>query len=209
MHNSRTRKRIRLKDYDYSENGYYFVTVCTDNRQELFGTIEGPRIVLNDAGKMIQFWWSEIPTHFKEIALDRYVIMPDHIHGIIIVGADRRVRPIQMRHTYDVPSIHTGYIPNDEKYNDITINCGDATNTGRTHRSAPTVSGIMQWFKTMTTNKYIHHVKTDNWKPFRKRLRQRSFHDHIIRNDRSLNAIRKYIAENPVNGEQDKQGGCI
>lgn len=67
----------------------------------------------------------------------------------------------------------------------------------------------MQWFKTMTTNKYIHHVKTDNWKPFKIRLWQRFIHDHIIRNNRSLNTIREYIDNNPVNGEQDKRGGCI
>jgi putative transposase len=85
MQNSKTRKQNRLKGYDYSADGYYFVTVCTNNRQALFGTIENIQIVLNKAGEMIQFWWSEIPIHFSGITLDKYIIMPNHIHGIIIV----------------------------------------------------------------------------------------------------------------------------
>ena len=81
--------------------------------------------------------------------------------------------------------------------------CDHIRNSGRTHRSAPTVPGMIQWFKTMSTNDYIRNVKTNGWTPFNKRLWQRSFHDHIIRNERSLNAIREYIANNPINWEQD------
>jgi len=177
------RKPIRLKNYDYSSKGCYFLTVCTENRQGLFGEIENDKIILNHTGKMVNFWWSEISTHFTGIELDQYTIMPNHIHGIInIVGDDRCVVPIQ----------------NNKLSNNNKIN-----NNGRTHRSAPTISDIIQWFKTITTNKYMQNVKNNNWQPFNKRLWQRSFHDHIIRNDRSLNAIREYISNNPVNWEQD------
>ena len=201
-----TRKQMRLKKYDYSADGYYFVTLCTNNRQALFGTIENNQTVLNNAGEMIEFWWSEISIHFSGIALDQYTIMPNHIHGIIIVGADRCVRPKlnRMQNAYDTPMIKNNRISNNESFNDNDNTIyNDTFNNGRTHRSAPTISGIVQWFKTMTTNHYIKNVKNNNWLPFNKRLWQRSFHDHIIRNERSLNAIREYISHNPVNWEQD------
>ena len=76
---------------------------------------------------------------------------------------------------------------------------------GRTHRSAPTISQIIQWFKTMTTNQYIQNIKNNNWRPFNRNLWQRSFHDHIIRNDKSLHKIRKYITDNPANWADDEE----
>ena len=87
------RKNMRLKEYDYSQDGYYFVTICTQDRRYLFTE-------LNGIGKMADYWWNELPNHFKnEIDLDEYVFMPNHIHGILIrknVGADRCVRPIKL-----------------------------------------------------------------------------------------------------------------
>jgi REP element-mobilizing transposase RayT len=148
---------------------------------------------------MIDFWWSQISVHFPCVELDQHVIMPNHIHAIInIVGADRCVRPILnniVRHNSDIDTHdHVVSIKNDRAH---------FQNSGRTRRSAPTVSEMMQWFKTMTTNDYIKNVKTNNWPTFNKHVWQRSFYDHVIRNERSLNAIREYILDNPVNWQQD------
>jgi REP element-mobilizing transposase RayT len=79
----KNRKPNRLFNYDYSQNGMYFVTICTKNREELFGEIENGKIVLNDIGKIAQKCWLEIPNHFPHISLDEFIIMPNHIHGIL------------------------------------------------------------------------------------------------------------------------------
>jgi putative transposase len=204
----KNRKQIRLPNFDYSENGYYFVTVSTYDRRNIFGRIENNQAILNDAGNMIDFWWSEIPVHFCGVRLEQRIIMPNHIHAIInIVGADRCVRPILNNNTPPIPDDDIRTSSKTERYPEIMgrqMSDHDRIgNDGRTHRSAPTVSGMIQWFKTMSTNDYIRNVKNNGWPPFNKRLWQRSFHDHIIRNERSLNAIRRYIAKNPVNWEQD------
>ena len=82
----RNRKLNRLPQYDYSSEGYYFVTVCTKDREERFGEIENGKMVLNEYGKLAKMQWQEMPKHFQSIQLDEYVIMPNHIHGIIIIN---------------------------------------------------------------------------------------------------------------------------
>ena len=88
------RRSIRLKGYDYSSNGAYYVTIVTQGREHFFGHITNKEMVLNDAGQMIVKWWNELPNKFPNIELGTMVIMPNHFHNIIhIVGADLRVRP--------------------------------------------------------------------------------------------------------------------
>ena len=88
------RKSIRLKGWDYTNNGFYFVTICTQNHECFFGKIENGKMKLNDTGLMIDYWWQKIPNKFPGILLDKYQIMPNHIHMIInIVGAGSS-RPI-------------------------------------------------------------------------------------------------------------------
>ncbi len=82
---SQPHKSVRLKDYDYSSSGYYFVTICTDDKQHLFGQIVGEEMKLNTMGEMAQKGWYEITKHRPEIELDEFVVMPNHIHGIIII----------------------------------------------------------------------------------------------------------------------------
>jgi putative transposase len=77
------RKSIRLANYDYSQAGAYFITICTQNRECLFGEIVGDEMQLNDAGRIIQLIWNEIPIHYPQVELDEFVIMPNHVHGII------------------------------------------------------------------------------------------------------------------------------
>ncbi|MFQ5713870.1 MAG: transposase [Candidatus Scalinduaceae bacterium] len=79
------RRSIRLKDYDYSQQGGYFVTICARNRELLFGRIAEEKMLLNDAGKFANKCWLEIPEHFLHVTLDEFIVMPNHIHGIIII----------------------------------------------------------------------------------------------------------------------------
>src|SRR5438445_12726107 len=80
------RKSIRLKGYDYSQHGAYFITICTQNREYFFGKIVDKKMVLHDSGKMVDIWWMKLFEKFPDISMDAYVIMPNHIHGIIIIN---------------------------------------------------------------------------------------------------------------------------
>lgn len=173
------RRSVRLKDYDYSQDGAYFVTVCVQNRVCLFGEIVDGVMCLNDAGKMVEQWWMELNNKFPDIETDTFTVMPNHFHGIImIVGAALCGRP------------------------DFTE--GNQDKEGQPHRVAPTLGTIMDWFKTMTTNEYIRHVKQDNWLPFPGKLWQRNYHERIIRNDEELNRTREYIMFNPARWAEDE-----
>jgi putative transposase len=90
------KKLTRLKEYNYSQSGYYFVTVCTENKEEWFGRIEDGRMVLNNYGEIAKDFWSEIPLHFEHVKIDEFKIMPNHVHGILIIE-DNRVGNAYMR----------------------------------------------------------------------------------------------------------------
>ena len=79
------RRSIRLQGYDYSQAGAYFVTICTQNKECLFGDIANGKMVLNDAGRMAEKCWCDIPVHFPHAGLDEWVIMPNHVHGILSI----------------------------------------------------------------------------------------------------------------------------
>jgi REP element-mobilizing transposase RayT len=97
--NLNTRKQIRLKDRDYSEDGYYFVSICTECRKHLFGIIENDTVVLNETGVMADAWRHTMFDKYPNIRIDTYIIMPNHIHGIInIAGADPCIRPYSIRY---------------------------------------------------------------------------------------------------------------
>jgi hypothetical protein len=117
--------------------------------------------------------------------------MPNHFHGIIIiVGADLRVCP-ENADLRVCPDIN-----NNDNYRGEHIGQGE-------HIGSP-LHKIVQWFKTMTTNDYIKNVRTYNWKPFNKKLWQRNYYEHIIRNEIELDKIREYILNNPMNWEIDE-----
>ena len=82
----------RLKNWDYSSNGYYFITICTKYRKHLFGKIRNGEMQLSDIGKIAYQYWQEIPNHFLLVRLDSFVIMPNHMHGIITIGTNRNTK---------------------------------------------------------------------------------------------------------------------
>jgi REP element-mobilizing transposase RayT len=82
------RKLTRLKGYDYSQSGYYFVTICTKDREEWFGRIEDGRMYLSTSGEIATDFWAEIPLHFQHIEADEFSVMPNHVHGILIIEED-------------------------------------------------------------------------------------------------------------------------
>lgn len=156
------RRSIRLRGYDYSQAGAYFVTICAQNREFLFGEIVNGEMRLNDAGKMIQTVWGEIPVYYQGIDIDSFIVMPNHIHGIVIVGAAPRGRP------------------------DSDTRCGMLI--GQAQGPAPTglsLPDVMHRFKTMTTKRYTDCVKQNGWPPFSGKLWQRNYWEHIVRMNRN------------------------
>ena len=181
------RRSIRLKGYDYSQKGLYFVTICTQNRLELFGEINNGEMILNDAGKMIKKIWNNIPHDLPNIHLHEFIIMPNHFHAIIqIVGADSI--SVQMN------SIS---VPTDTK---------NQANKRADMESAPAISlsTVVQSFKRHTTIVYIKMVKQNILRPFKKRIWQRNYWEHIIRNENEYQRISQYIINNPQKWQQDK-----
>jgi putative transposase len=169
------RKNLRLSGYDYSKEGAYFITICTQGLICLFGEIKNQKMHLNQAGRMVQKWWDELNNKFRELKTDEFIVMPNHIHGIILVGADLCVRP------------------------------GLSFEKAVQSEKRKTLSQVIQWFKTMTTNDYLNGIKEGNWEPYTGKLWQRNYFDHIIRNEKALNNIRKYIVNNPRHWNSDKE----
>lgn len=176
------RRSIRLKGYDYSQNGAYFVTICTQNRECLFGKIMDGKMVLNDAGKIIQTEWEKLPQQFQNIELDVFVVMPNHFHGIVV---------IQNENDVDVGGPLVG-----------TQN-GNGQPQGIAPTDKKTIGDIIGAFKSLTTNEYIRGVKNGKFPPFEKQIWQRNYHEHIIRNEQSLDKIREYIMYNPQKWQND------
>jgi len=183
----KTRKQIRLKKYDYSDTGWYFITICTQNRKCLFGNVINNKIILNKFGNIVYKKINELRI-YKNVEIDVYCIMPNHIHLIlIIVGADPCVRPL-------LKNINLSQ----------NIDLGSTRGSTPTQKSNPTIGEYVKRFKTLTTFIYINNVKNNNWPPFEKRLWQRNYYEHIIRNQYDLNRIRQYVRDNPMNWNEDR-----
>ncbi|MCB4790753.1 MAG: transposase [Elusimicrobia bacterium] len=176
MNTYKSRKQTRLKGYDYSLEGHYFVTICSKDRKNIFGEIEvvgaglasaryKNEIRLSKLGQLIDSQWQNIKKQYYNVELDQYIIMPNHIHGIIIVD------------------------------NSVSLRA-DA-------RPAPTVSDIVCSFKSKCSVEYVKYIQQNNLN-IPGKIWQRSFNDHIIRTANSLENIREYIMNNPVKWDEDE-----
>ncbi len=170
------RKSIRLKGYDYSSPGAYFITICTDNHKYLFGDIVDGEMNLNKTGQIVHSEWFKTETIRLNISLDAFVIMPNHVHGIIIIKNDMSV-------------LHP------DTMNQGTMHCAPATIEKFGKPTSNTIPTIIRGFKSAVTNRLNRKNNTPGLK-----LWQRNYWEHIIRNDKSMNKLRDYIATNPKNG---------
>jgi REP element-mobilizing transposase RayT len=171
------RRSIRLTGYDYSQAGAYFVTICIQNQKSLLGEIIDGEIQLNDAGRMIRTTWDGLPNSFPFAETHQFIVMPNHIHGIIILAGDYTGEHKVHAYRADQPR---GTLPS-------------------------TIGRIIQAFKSITTNEYIAGVRQNSWKPFQGRLWQRNYYEHVIRDENELNHIREYIVCNPANWPEDRE----
>ena len=173
------RHTIRLKNYDYSTCGAYFITICTQDRENLFGEIivgadlvsaQITEVALNHAGRMVEDIYDEIVNSYDDVFSDKFVVMPNHFHCILFT---RRAGIGSQRDRADT-------------------------------RSAPTKIGeVIQAFKSRTTVEYVRNVKSGFYPAFNRRVWQRNYFDHIIRNEDEHRRIRHYIDNNPANWLED------
>jgi len=166
------RQSVRLKRYDYSSSGGYFVTICADGKRCLFGSVVNERMVLNEWGAVADRQWQDLPAHHPNVELDYYVVMPNHVHGILLIHGQQ-------------PGT-----------------AGRAPTFPRTFGQAiagslATVVGSYKSGVTRRVNALRTSPDASLW--------QRNYHEHVIRDEEELAAIRQYIVDNPLKWSVDRE----
>ncbi|KAB2858962.1 MAG: hypothetical protein F9K09_04120 [Flavobacteriales bacterium] len=179
------RRSIRLKGYNYSQAGLYFITICCKNRICRFGNVVDGKMMLNEFGIVAYNEWVKLSERFSNFELDVFQIMPNHMHGIILLN-DISVAGF-------TPAQNDLYTQNDVKPND---------NNRTTARVAPTVSNIVGAYKSLVANGCLDIFKSQN--ETIGKLWQRNYYEHIIRNEQSYQTITEYIINNPAKWADDK-----
>ncbi|MEX0723353.1 MAG: transposase [Gracilimonas sp.] len=168
------RKSIRLDGWDYRFPSYYFITICTKDRYHYFGKIRNGMMGLSEQGCAARYFWDQISDHFDNVKLDAFVVMPDHVHGIIQIIPDKSDRN-------PVGTLHATSLQDFEYKNRMSA----------ISPKPGALSTIVRSYKSALTRWCNQKNYKFGWQP--------RFYDHIIRNHKSLNNIRHYIKMNPEN----------
>lgn len=207
------RRSIRLKDYDYAQNGAYFVTLCAHERRHLFGEVVNGDVALNEWGRIVQSCWDEIPAHYPMVELDAFVVMPNHVHGVIVIANDdvrahRGDGDVGAQHGHDVRA----------RRGDDDVRAHRSDDDVRAQYIAPqhtpqpapkrgvtpnnvtpnSLGSIVRTFKAAASRR-INRLPNPPDHP----IWQRNYHEHIIRHTKSLDQIRAYVAGNPAKWAED------
>ena len=177
------RRSLRLKGFDYSRSGMYFITICCQDHEHRFGYIENQIMVLNQFGIITQNEWYKLPDRFQNLQLGAFQVMPNHIHAIVILngpiaGAILAVAP------------------------DANVGAGASPAPTKVLIANPTVGNIIGAYKSLVANECLKLFKSKNEKMGK--LWQRNYYERIIRDDRAFNAISMYILNNPAKWKGDK-----
>jgi len=181
--NISTRKSIRLKEYDYSTDGAYFLTICSYKKKCIFED--------SDIGSIVKKIWDLIPEYFPSVILDEFTVMPNHVHGILwimkILPAENRTQNYRGE-----PCVHLKE----------RADARSAPTLDKNYRaeasSAPTLGRVVQMFKSKATVEYIDLMKSKE-RPYLQKIWQRNYYERIIRNEKELYMLREYIKYNPMN----------
>ena len=166
---------IRLPEYDYSQEGEYFVTICAQDRKCVLGDIIDGQMKLSKYGWIVEQCWCNLVSHYTGVELDTFVIMPNHVHGIIVITGDVNV----------IKNVGDGFKPSP---------------TGRIIAKSHGLPEIVRAFKTFSARKINEKRNIKGQKVW-----QRNYFEHIIRNEKSLKKIREYIYNNPRNWQDDDE----
>ena len=192
----------RWQTWDYGSNGAYFITICIQNRRHFFGeiidsTIPDESIMhLNDMGEMAEKYWVEIPQYFPFVSLGNFVIMPNHMHGILIIDNPTIVQTRLIASLSDLQSP----TPESTSENNSTPTTKTGGITGdKNPMFHENISRIIRWYKGRCSFEIRKTHSDFGW--------QSRFYDHIIRNSASYENIQNYISNNPRNWNKDKFHG--
>lgn len=184
------RRSIRLKGYDYAQAGVYFITLCTHNREHLFGEVTGGEMKLSSLGEIAYHEWLKTPEIRPNVVLDVFVIMPNHMHGILLItGSPGELHsppsqplPTQPYFLPDIPAVD-----NADK---------GVCDTPQLKSPSRTIGAILRGYKSAVT-KQINLLRGNG------QVWQRNYYEHIIRDERAYHNIAEYIINNPLKWEAD------
>jgi putative transposase len=189
------RRTIRLKGFDYSGDGMYHIVIRTKNGVCVFGKVDVGEMKLSPSGEIAKKCWKEIPEHFRNVELDQYVVMPNHIHGIVVIKA--LVRAI---HESPIPESSPGSggspIPEEVFHTSPPESPIPETTLERRRMLIPKIVGRFK----MNSAKEINGLQGTSGTPFW----QRGYYEHVIREGKDLDRIRQYILDNPANWTNDE-----
>ncbi|MGB3850777.1 MAG: transposase [Tunicatimonas sp.] len=184
------RRQHRLPGYDYTQPGSYFITICTHEREHFFDEVTEGQVSLTTIGRMAEAFLQEIPHTFRNSTLDTWVVMPNHVHLILVLWAD------------DETSRYSGYAPR-------RVSTISTVPTGLSNVYLPDLPTGLRPLTKGSVSSIINHFKGNvkrwcNKNRFEHFRWQSRFHDHIIRNEAALETIRHYIQNNPANWKEDR-----
>lgn len=171
---NKQRKTIRLRGYDYSSDGWYYVTICTFERRLFFGEIKNGKMVLNKYGEIVLKIWQSLPNHHP-VELDALQIMPNHLHFILILPACRGIA---------CNAHYQGFARKTPTFQNVTSG------------SLPCIIRAFKSECSKQIRKIIGNPEFPVW--------QRNYYEHIIRNEESLQKIRQYVQLNPILWYRDR-----
>jgi putative transposase len=187
------RRSIRLKGYDYSQAGAYFITICCANMECRFGKIENNEMILNEYGIIAFEEWMKLTERFTNFELDTFQIMPNHIHGIIVL------KDIRVSFTSAEDVVGAGFTTTEEI---VGAGFTPAQDDKRAGASPAPTSAIIGAYKSLVANECLKIFKTKN--EIMGKLWQRDYFEHIIRNEASYKNISDYIITNAACWKDDK-----
>ena len=196
----------RMQNWDYASEGAYFITICTKNRKHYFGEIENNKMILSNVGVIVDLMWYEIKNHAKNIELGEFVVMPNHIHGILILNDNLMNDNAVNDNAVNDNAVNDNAV-NDNAVNDNAVETRHALSLQQQsektigqqrfqNQGKNTISSIVGSYKSAVT-KHCNRLGFEfAW--------QSRFHDHIIRNAQSFENIQNYITNNQMNWDNDK-----
>ena len=173
----------RIKNFDYASDGYYFITICTKDRIEYFGKIINGKMYLNQLGQITYKYWQEIPKHFNFIIPDKFIIMPNHVHGIIHIDHDfgrALLCPTETRHCL------------------VSSNIKTFAKSRFQNQGKGTISAIIGSYKSVCAKTIHQKFPKINFQW------QSNYHESIIRGEQGLSKVRQYIRNNVIKWYRDR-----
>ncbi len=182
------RRSIRLPGYDYTRPGAYYITIVTFKRACWFGEIANGEMKLSKVGQIVRREWLRLPSRFPNVELDEFIVMPDHLHGIIVIVDSRRrgtgdLSTAKVKATTPVP------LPAGENFG------------GPVPGSIPTIIRSFKAAVSFRINSLVRKTAQSVW--------QRNYYEHLIRDEIEWNSIRLYIQSNPINWELDNENPAV